>query len=248
MVTAAGSGYSRWRDIAVTRWREDPTCDPWGFFLLLRDVAGGEVWSAGYQPVGCEPDTYEAAFFEDRAEIIRADGSMLTATEILVSPEVDAEVRRVSITNRGGRAREIEVTSYAEVVLASAGVRLRAPGILQNVRANRVCREMARPCLATRRSREPGDPPLWMFHHSRRGRRMRPALCNSRPTGRDSLEGGVNFAMPRVSWVQSLCRTPPAPCSIRCSRCAAGCASPPANPLASPFGAESPRAAPRRSR
>ena len=56
MISAAGSGYSRWRDIAVTRWREDPTCDPWGFFMFLRDCANGRVWSAGYQPVGREPD------------------------------------------------------------------------------------------------------------------------------------------------------------------------------------------------
>jgi len=164
MVTAAGSGYSRWRDIAVTRWREDPTRDPWGFFLLLRDVAGGEVWSAGYQPVGCEPDTYEAAFFEDRAEIIRADGSLPTATEILVSPEVDAEVRRVSITNRGGSAREIEVTSYAEVVLASAGSDSAHPAFSKMfVQTEFVA--SGETLLATRRSREPGDPPLWMFHH-----------------------------------------------------------------------------------
>ena len=120
MITAAGSGYSRWRDIAVTRWREDPTCDPWGSFVFLRDVANGQVWSAGYQPVGREPDSYEVAFFEDRAEINRKDGPILTASEILVSPEDDAEVRRISVTNTGKRTREIELTTYAEVVLATA--------------------------------------------------------------------------------------------------------------------------------
>src|SRR5271156_2656184 len=118
MITAAGSGYSRWRDLAVTRWREDPTCDPWGFFIFLHDVADGRVWSAGYQPAGREPDSYDVAFFEDRAEIVRKDGPILTATEILVSPQDDAEVRRVSITNTGRGTREIELTTYAEVVLA----------------------------------------------------------------------------------------------------------------------------------
>jgi cyclic beta-1,2-glucan synthetase len=164
MVTAAGSGYSRWRDMAVTRWREDPIGDPWGYFVLLRDVAGGQVWSAGYQPVGCEPDTYEAAFFEDRAQIIRADGSMLTATEILVSAEYDAEVRRVSITNRGASLREIEVTSYAEVVLASAASDSAHPAFSKMfVQTEFVVH--GETLLATRRSREPDDPPLWMFHH-----------------------------------------------------------------------------------
>ncbi len=118
MVTAAGSGYSRWHDFAVTRWREDATCDSWGTYVFLRDAGSGEVWSAGYQPTGAEPDSYEATFFEDRAEIVRRDGLIETKTEIAVSPEDDAEVRRVSITNLGTAVREIELTSYAEVVLA----------------------------------------------------------------------------------------------------------------------------------
>ncbi len=164
MVTAAGSGYSRWRDIAVTRWREDPIRDPWGLFVLLRDVAGGRTWSAGYQPVGCEPDTYEATFFEDRAEIIRTDGSMLTATEILVSPEDDAEARFLSITNRGRGVREIEVTSYAEVVLANAGSDSAHPAFSKMFVQTEFVAD-AETLLATRRNRDPGDPSLWMFHH-----------------------------------------------------------------------------------
>src|SRR5690606_37687179 len=37
MLTAAGAGYSRWRDMAVTRWREDATRDNWGSYIFLRD-------------------------------------------------------------------------------------------------------------------------------------------------------------------------------------------------------------------
>ena len=62
MVTAAGSGYSRWGDVAVTRWREDVTRDPWGSFLYLRDMDSGAVWSAGHQPSGVEADTYEVTY------------------------------------------------------------------------------------------------------------------------------------------------------------------------------------------
>jgi len=50
MVTSAGGGYSRWKDLAVTRWREDGTCDNWGAFCYLRDVADGDVWSTAHQP------------------------------------------------------------------------------------------------------------------------------------------------------------------------------------------------------
>ncbi|MEY2402199.1 MAG: hypothetical protein QOJ08_2310, partial [Ilumatobacteraceae bacterium] len=101
MVTAAGSGYSRWRDQAVTRWREDVTRDSWGSYLFLRDVETGVVWSAGHQPSGKETDSYEVVYSEDRAEISRRDGSIATHLTIVVSAEHDAEMRRVTLTNLG---------------------------------------------------------------------------------------------------------------------------------------------------
>src|SRR5207247_6076915 len=119
MITAAGSGYSRWRGLAITRWREDVTRDVGGRYVFLRDVGGGESWSAGYQPSGVEPDSYHVAFSEDRAEITRRDRAITDTLEVIVTPEDYAEVRRVSLTNLGTRTREIELTSYAEVVLAS---------------------------------------------------------------------------------------------------------------------------------
>ncbi len=165
MITAAGSGYSRWRDTAVTRWREDPTCDAWGSYVFLRDVANGQVWSAGYQPVGHEPDSYEVSFFEDRAEITRKDGPIITSTEIVVSPEDDAEVRRVSITNTGNRLREIELTTYAEVVLTAPDADSAHPAFAKLfVQTEFVAG--AGTLLATRRNREPGEQQLWAAHIS----------------------------------------------------------------------------------
>src|SRR5665213_2161652 len=119
MLTDAGSGYSRWRDLDITRWREDLTRDDTGTYCFLRDIESGTVWSAGYQPSCVEPDSYEVSFTEDRALFVRHDATLTTALEVVVSPEDDAEVRRVSITNAGNRVRDIEVTSYAELVLGS---------------------------------------------------------------------------------------------------------------------------------
>src|SRR5438094_5659548 len=76
MLTAAGSGYSRWGDLAVTRWREDATCDDFGSYVFLRDVRSGDTWSAGFQPTGVEPDEYDVVFHEDRAELARRDGTL----------------------------------------------------------------------------------------------------------------------------------------------------------------------------
>ena len=42
MLTDAGSGYSRWHNLDVTRWHEDVTCDNWGSYIFLRDMESGE--------------------------------------------------------------------------------------------------------------------------------------------------------------------------------------------------------------
>ncbi len=163
MVTAAGSGYSRWRDIAITRWREDVTCDGWGSYIFLRDVRSGETWSAGYQPSTAEPDSYEVIFAEDRAEITRKDDTITATLEITVSPEHDTEVRRVSISNHGSRAREIEVTSYAELALARQADDVAHPAFSKLFVETEFVAELGA-VLATRRQRSSGDPQVWAAH------------------------------------------------------------------------------------
>jgi cyclic beta-1,2-glucan synthetase len=163
MITAAGSGFSRWQDLAVTRWREDVTCDSWGAYIFLRDAQSAKVWSAGYQPSGVEADSYGVAFSEDRAEIVRHDGTIVTTLEVAVSAEDDAEVRRVSISNLGNRTREIELTSYAEIVLASDAADTAHPAFSKMFVQTEF--EMnAGALLATRRRRSPTDAPLWAAH------------------------------------------------------------------------------------
>jgi cyclic beta-1,2-glucan synthetase len=161
MLTAAGSGYSRWREVALTRWREDPTCDAFGYYVFLRDVADGRVWSAGYQPVGCQPDSYDAAFAEEGAQFTRRDGPILTKTEILVSPEGDAEVRRVAVTNEGNRTREIELTTYAELVLAAPAGDSAHPAFSKLFVQTEFIAESGT-LLATRRVRDSGEPHVWV--------------------------------------------------------------------------------------
>ncbi|HEX3395558.1 MAG TPA: hypothetical protein VHS76_02585 [Steroidobacteraceae bacterium] len=163
MLTAAGSGYSRWRDIALTRWREDPTCDPWGYYIFLRDVFNGHVWSAGYQPIGRESEIYEAAFFEDRVEVRRKDGPIRTVMEIFVSAEDDAEVRHLSLSNEGNGVREIELTSYSEVVLSAPAADSAHPAFSKMFVQTEFVAERGT-LLAVRRPRDPGQAPLWLAH------------------------------------------------------------------------------------
>jgi cyclic beta-1,2-glucan synthetase len=120
MVSSAGGGYSRWKDMAVTRWREDGTADDWGNFCYIRDRDSNAYWSTTYQPTAAKPDFYEAVFSEGRAEFRRSDNGIELHTEIVVSPEDDIELRRTTIINKSNLVRTIEVTSFAEVVMAPA--------------------------------------------------------------------------------------------------------------------------------
>jgi cyclic beta-1,2-glucan synthetase len=165
MVTSAGSGYSRWRDVAITRWREDPTRDSWGSFIYFRDNQTGDVWSAGYQPSCSEPDAYEASFCEDRVEILRQDGSLATSMEVVISSEDDAEVRRVSLTNLGSRVREIQVTTYAELSLALQETDEAHPAF-SNLFVETEYVSNARALLATRRKRSSDETEVWAAHLS----------------------------------------------------------------------------------
>jgi cyclic beta-1,2-glucan synthetase len=163
MLTAAGSGYSRWRDIAITRWREDLTRDCWGTYIFLRDEQTGNVWSAGYQPTGVEPDSYEAAFFEDHAEFLRRDRSLATQLEVVISSEDDAEVRRVSITNLGARARDIQVTSYAEISLTSQAADVAHPAFSNLFVETEFAADVGA-IVATRRKRSEDEISIWAAH------------------------------------------------------------------------------------
>jgi cyclic beta-1,2-glucan synthetase len=163
MLTSAGSGYSRWRDIAVTRWREDATRDCWGSYIYLRDSQTGQIWSAGHQPAGVEAESYEACFFEDRAEIQRRDRSVDTLLEVVVSSDDDAELRRVSITNHGLRTREIQVTSYSEICLTSQAADAAHPAF-SNLFVETEFNAETGALLATRRSQSGKDAPVWLAH------------------------------------------------------------------------------------
>ena len=113
-----GSGYSMWGDVTVTRRCEDPTAAAGGHHIYLRDPWSNRVWSATHLPECQEPDRFEATFDLDKITFRRYDGDIESRLDITVSSEDDVEVRRLTIVNRGTQAREIEITSYAEIVLS----------------------------------------------------------------------------------------------------------------------------------
>ncbi len=163
MVTNAGGGYSRWKDLAITRWREDATRDHWGTFCYVRDVASGAFWSCAHHPTAAPADKYEATFSESRVEFRRRDHDCETRLEIVVSPEDDIELRRLHITNLSDKARAIDVTSYAEVVLAAAAADASHPAF-SNLFVQTEILERSHALVCTRRPRSLAERVPWMFH------------------------------------------------------------------------------------
>ena len=163
MVTTSGAGYSMCEGMSVTRWREDATRDSWGSFIYLRDIGRNAIWSSGYQPMNIEPQFYEVSFSEDKVVIKRRDDRIATQTEIIVSPEDNAEVRRISITNQSGNVREIQVTSYAEVVLAPPNADAAHPAF-SNLFIKTEFNPGQDSLIASRRPRDENDPGIWAVH------------------------------------------------------------------------------------
>ncbi len=163
MLTNAGGGYSRWKDLAVSRWREDTSLDNTGIFCYIKDVSKGMFWSNTYQPTLQVPQSYEAIFSQGQVEFRRKDDGIITKTQIIISPEDDVELRRIKLTNKSNATKVMEVTSYAEVVLASQASDEAHPAF-SNLFVQTEILEDQKAILCTRRARSKDETPPWMFH------------------------------------------------------------------------------------
>ncbi|MDZ4394618.1 GH36-type glycosyl hydrolase domain-containing protein [Cypionkella sp.] len=163
MLTPKGAGFSRWRDVAITRWRADATQAQHGSFVYLRDVRSGGQWSAAVLPTGHDSNLHRAVFCEHHAAFTHKARHLLTHTEVVVSAEDDAEARRVTLTNTGRHPREIDVTSYVELVLAPAASDLSHPAFSKLFVVTDYLPELG-VLIATRRKRSPSDPEVWAAH------------------------------------------------------------------------------------
>ena len=163
MITNAGGGYSRWRDFDITRWRADTTRDACGTFIYIRDLTSDQVWSAGYHPIDRPERRYSATFNSDRVEFRRRDFNIETLMEVFVSPEDDAEIRRLTFVNSASQTRHLEITSYVELALAPHDSD-RAHPVFSKLFVQTEALPSRRALLAWRRSRSPEDAPVWAGH------------------------------------------------------------------------------------
>ena len=121
LVTATGEGSSSWDGLLLARGAESPRPDsPGGWFFHLRDVESGAHASVGRQPAGGSPERYAFDCEGGVVRIARTGDGLEALLEIGLAPDEPAELRRLTLWNRGSRARTIEVTSVLEVALQSA--------------------------------------------------------------------------------------------------------------------------------
>ena len=185
MVTSTGGGYSRWKTLALTRWREDPSCDNWGLFCYIRDLSSGRYWSSTYQPTLRPHDSYKVLAELGRASFRRCDDDIQVDTEIVVSPNDDVEVRRVSITNLSSVSRTLDLTSYAEIVLGDPAADIAHPAFEKLFVETEILRE-DHAILCKRRARTPQELTPWMLH----------SLISRGP-----LRGNISFETDRLRFI-----------------------------------------------
>jgi cellobiose phosphorylase len=163
MVTNSGGGSLRWRDLDVTRWHADTTCDVSGPVCYLRDLESGTIWSNTHQPVRSPVRRYTWSFTPDKAEFRRRSGPCETITEVAVSAEDDAEIRRVTLVNTSRKTCRLELTSYLELALAPHRTD-RAHPAFNKLFIETEWLPHCETLIARRRLRGPDDQPIWAAH------------------------------------------------------------------------------------
>ncbi len=163
MVTNSGGGYLRWLDLDVTRWRSDTTRDLPGAACYVRDLDRDTIWSTTNQPVRTPKSRYTWIFTPDKAEFRRTTEPCDTFTEIVVSSEDDAEIRRVTLVNISRKPSRLELTSYAELALAPHKTD-RAHPVFNKLFIETEWLPHCEALLARRRLRSPDEREIWVAH------------------------------------------------------------------------------------
>jgi cyclic beta-1,2-glucan synthetase len=163
LISAAGSGFSRWEEMELTRWRDDPTLDDHGSWIYVEDRLNGRLWSATHQPTMAPPDRSEVNFYPHRVEFERQDGDIVLRTVVTVAANDDVEIRRISLTNHGSQSRVLALTSYAEVILTQQSVDLRHPAYNKMFIESEFL-EKDQVLLFRRRPRSSDEKPVYMAH------------------------------------------------------------------------------------
>ncbi|HKG91995.1 MAG TPA: hypothetical protein VKA84_08900, partial [Gemmatimonadaceae bacterium] len=162
-ITDRGTGYSAYEGLALTRWAPDRTRDADGLLVYVRDLDDGTWWTTGGTAAGRPAESAGGSAGSGYAAHGRTTAGIATEVEICVSPDDDAELRRVTLSNETDRARRLELSTYAELVLNTPAADASHPAFSKLfVQTGRL--PGGEGLLAWRRLRSPDDQPLWVFH------------------------------------------------------------------------------------
>ncbi|SFU70784.1 cyclic beta-1,2-glucan synthetase [Nitrosomonas eutropha] len=163
MLTASGSGYSRIGEIALTHWNNDPNEERTGTFLFISDPATGAWWSATAEPKHVPNEICHTTFYNDRAIFSKKVGQLRSETECIVMSEYDGEMRRITLWNNGDEDRHIEITSFAELVLAPEANHSAHPSFSKMFVRTEICHNNTT-IFAERRKRLETEPDMALAH------------------------------------------------------------------------------------
>ncbi|WP_375696404.1 GH36-type glycosyl hydrolase domain-containing protein [Bartonella sp. AP331QHHD] len=163
MLTANGSGYSRWHDYAITRFIPDATEDQQGTLFFLRDTHSGRWWSVTGEPTRVIEEDAVSIFTDEKAEYTKMVDGIKSTLECLITSEGCGEGRRIQLMNTTNKDRLIEVTSYGELALATTDTDQVHP-VFSRMFIETEIAEEGKTIFAKRRKRSPSDPDIHIAH------------------------------------------------------------------------------------
>lgn len=163
MVSNSGAGFSRWNNILLNRWSEDAVRDVQGTCFYIRNLTDNLLWSPTYQPCRCKADDSVMKFSLEKITYTRTDGDIHTSMEICVSPEMDVEIRQITLTNHGDSPCILEITSFMELAIAPMDD-FNAHPAFKKLFVETEVEPHLEALLAHRRSGIPNDDNPWFLH------------------------------------------------------------------------------------
>ncbi|MCH8548154.1 MAG: glycosyltransferase 36 [Balneolaceae bacterium] len=158
-----GTGASRCNGLMLNAWEPDPVTDQNGLFFYIRDMESNNYWSAMHQPVRRKPDRYDTWFHNGKIVTSRVDDWIETTSTVTVSPDHNMEIRKITLTNYSQEERQLEITSFAEVVLNGEADHRSHPAFSKLfVQTDYLAENHA--ILVKRRPRSEHEPTHWMVH------------------------------------------------------------------------------------
>jgi len=163
ITTDSSSGFLEWNDIALTRWRNDETLDPWGIWYYIQDLDKDQAWSIGQQPIQSNPDEYQVFYAPHMTEIRRVEHDIRINMQTTIPPEDNICLQKFMLTNQSNKRRCYRILSYGEVVLAPQATDQRHPAFNKMFIESYYNNDL-RMLHFQRRKRSSEEEPLGMAH------------------------------------------------------------------------------------